>query len=821
MSFQEILLRLCGYDDVTAVDEARLSWLATWAQGGWRFFGCIALILITCVFYARFQRRGLSRAWISLAAMRSLLLSIIFLILAEPVLTVTLVRNPKPLFWLLFDGTDSMAIQDRLPEKERAAIDDVVGRSASIGTADRDSTPSRMDYVRSLVSKDDGELLKRLAEKFRLRTFVFDRGDGARSIDLTNDDGEIDVSAFVEQLTTEGQVTALGSAMTDLRRRHSTGSLAGVLVVSDFDQNSGPSPIAAAARLEKPVHTLGVGPESAIDVGIDVQAPLVMKKAERATVIVGLRQSGLDGQTVRIRLIARPIEPDGVGAARTLAGDGSRDIVIDERDVILDRPTVTVDLPYTPDVTGRFSLVATVDPIEGEVVDQNNRFEREVHIRDDFLRLFFVEFEPTWEWRFIKEVFYRDKLVGMRGFRTFLRSADPKVRHAGGLFVPTLAPRRSEFFANDVIFLGDMPGTALTTRFADMCKEFVGNFGGGLVIISGSRFGPAQLSGTPLADMLPVIVDPRASHREDREFELELTPDAALVDFMRLGESEEENTRAWKNLGKIPWYQPVARLHPLGTALAVHPSDTCVDGETPQPLIAIRRYGKGEVVYVAFNETWRFRRRYGELYYRQFWGQMIHRLGLSHALGSQKRFVVRTDRQRYRADDEIIVTVEAYDSNFEPLDEDKLPGRSLMAHLVAPEDMGEALDDGDAVAIPQLREGVFETRMRVVTGGEHRIRVKDPENGEWVEVNVQVADLSPERRSAVRNTALEREIAVVSGGRNYDLTNVSRLVDEFEPERRKETRVEVFPIWNTWFAFGLVLFLMLGEWFLRKLVNLP
>jgi hypothetical protein len=30
------------------------------------------------------------------------------------------------------------------------------------------------------------------------------------------------------------------------------------------------------------------------------------------------------------------------------------------------------------------------------------------------------------------------------------------------------------------------------------------------VVIGGPRFGPAELSGTPLADMLPVILDPDA-----------------------------------------------------------------------------------------------------------------------------------------------------------------------------------------------------------------------------------------------------------------------------------------------------------------------
>ncbi len=88
---------------------------------------------------------------------------------------------------------------------------------------------------------------------------------------------------------------------------------------------------------------------------------------------------------------------------------------------------------------------------------------------------------------------------------------------------------------------------------------------------------------------------------------------------------------------------------------------------------------QGEVIYIGFNETWRLRRKYGELYYRQFWGQLIHRLGLSHAIGTQKRFVVRTDRDQYQADELVTLTVEAYNENYEPLTSDKIADQRLQA----------------------------------------------------------------------------------------------------------------------------------------------
>ena len=637
----------------------------------------------------------------------------------------------------------------------------------------------------------------------------------------------IDPTETAQQLTTDGQVTALGGAFTALSRGYASGNLAGLVVVSDFDQNSGPAPLALAKKLGVPIYTVGVGPTAAVDVGIELQAPLLLKKAERATLVATLRQSGLEGRTAQVKITARRL------------GDSPMDqppLVIGEKSVELVGQTTALDFPFTPEETGRFVLQADVEPLDGEVIDQNNQAQREVSIRDDFLRLMFVEYEPTWEWRFIKEVFHRDKLVGMRGFRTFLRSADPKVRQTNDLFLPTLTPQRSDFFANDVIFLGDMPSSALSTRFCEMTKEFVSKFGGGLVIISGPRFGPGQLANTPLADMLPVVVEPDSRVRDDREFLPRLTPNAMLTDFMQLGTTETQNREAWANMRRLPWYQPVVRTHNQATVLMEHPTDTCVDGRTPQPLIAIRQYGStgGQVVYIGFNETWRLRRQYGDLYYRQFWGQMIHRLGLSHALGDQKRFVVRTDRQQYQADEKVVVTVEAYDANFEPLSQDKLPTRKLQAELIVPRRDGDSGDKSrdkpdtanpDApsqpISIPELRDGIFQTQIPVFAGGEHRLKVKDPITGEQTEVDFRVTSLSAERRSAIRNVSLQKDLAAETNGKSFDLADVGQLPEEIRLESRSETTNEIIPLWNTWYCFGLMVFLMLGEWLLRKLINLP
>ena len=88
-----------------------------------------------------------------------------------------------------------------------------------------------------------------------------------------------------DQLTTAGQVTALGKAFEDLAQRRATTFPAGVVMVSDFDNNSGPAPVELAKRLGVPIYTIGVGPTAAVDLAVDLQSPPVMKKGERSSVV--------------------------------------------------------------------------------------------------------------------------------------------------------------------------------------------------------------------------------------------------------------------------------------------------------------------------------------------------------------------------------------------------------------------------------------------------------------------------------------------------------------------------------------------------------
>jgi hypothetical protein len=828
---QDILSWLLGLPNaasIDAIDAPRLAapWVADRSGPFWVFLGVAAAAALAVAFYTLAQRKASLPARLGLACLRGVLLALLLVTLAEPVLQLVLTNRSSPVLYVLFDGTESMDLRDELTAEEQSRLAAATAPPSADASSNSAATPrSRLEWVQASLRTGEGNWLSRLEEKgFRVEPFLFDGNSTSQLRKLPRGDGrgdELSPEHVAGQLTNTGQVTALG-AMFDDAAAQANRNLAGVVLVSDFQHNSGAAPLgletrreaAPAFRLAAPIHTVGVGALEAIDLAVDLQTNPKMKRAERTTLFVKVRQTGLEGQDVNVRVIGRRLSGQGQEAGAPGAGD----IVVGEKDVRLEGPVQQIEFPYTPEEAGKFEFIAEALPLPGESVEQNNYSSREMNIIDDYLRLMYVAYEPDWEWRFIKEVFHRDKLVGMEGFRTYLASSDPRVRENNVLFLPTLTPARSEFFANDVIFLGDVPGGMLGERFCEMVKQFVGVFGGGLVVISGPRFGPGELAGTPLEEMLPVLVERGSKFRDNAEFRFTRTAQAEQYPFMTLGDNAAENDRGWSLLDRLPWYQPVRGMHEQAEILAAHPSDTCLDGRTPQPLVAVRKYGNGEVVYLAMNETWRLRRMYGEKYYRQFWSQLIHRLGMSHALGAEKRFVVRTDRRQYRAEETATLTVEAFDENFEPLGGGDAPLASLTATLTLPD--GPGGETTRPINVPLLRPGVYEARIPLYAAGEYAVRVEDPITENASEVRFESTNVSAERRRATRDAALQEELARATGGRSYDIASVAALPDDLTAEPIVETLTRNHPLWSTPLWFIALTGLMLGEWWLRKVVRL-
>ena len=103
---------------------------------------------------------------------------------------------------------------------------------------------------------------------------------------------------------------------------------------------------------------------------------------------VDLRQTGLAGQTTRVRLYAQ----------RLGESTASEPFLVSEKTVELDKPRMTIPLVYRPTTTGQFDLFVEADALDDEVLDEDNISpKRDVSVSDESLNLLFVEYEPSWE----------------------------------------------------------------------------------------------------------------------------------------------------------------------------------------------------------------------------------------------------------------------------------------------------------------------------------------------------------------------------------------------------------------------------------------
>jgi hypothetical protein len=255
----------------------------------------------------------------------------------------------------------------------------------------------------------------------------------------------------------------------------------------------------------------------------------------------------------------------------------------------------------------------------------------------------------------------------------------------------------------------------------------------------------------------------------------------------------------------------VAAVHEQAEVLAEHPEDLTANGQTHQPLIAIRPYGNGQVVYIAFNELWRLRSGVGQAYHQRLWSQLAYRLGMSHPIGKQKRFVLRVEGSDFRAGDTARISVDAFDEDFQPLD------RVLSATLLASTGSGSALE-----TLPLIRKtaGRYEAECELNTAGEYRVEITDPVTNEVLQEVIRVSAGSREYQNAARDAQLQNEIAERTGGHSYAIADADRLLDELRLQPTVQREQRVVALWHTPLWFVLVAGLMLSEWTVRKWVHL-
>ena len=732
--------------------------------------GAIVLFLALFVVGALLIRWGYRRdvAWVvprrktGLAALRIGALAIILFMCTGAVLDV--VRR--------FEGVGTVMV--------------LIDRSQSMNLVDRQAggRTTRHEQLAAVLADPARDPIRALEGRYKVEVYGFGEGAGLATL-----------PAAAGAPAPDERATQLGAALADSARRARGRRLDAVIVATDGGWNRGEDPVEAARSLGAPVIALAVGAPQGKDLGIPfLFSEDVVFKNDRFVLDVRIRQRGFAGATVP--LVIRRTNEAGVEA------------VIKEEQVHLgeDRETVhTVEL--VPDITGVFTFTAELAVQADESNTVNNRAARaNIQVVDKKLRVLAIDDTPRWDFRFLRGIFEADRQRVLPSF--ILRQGDSHGLRA----LPSDATGLKE---TDCIVLGDLTPDFFTGDDLKRLETWIRVDGGGLIVVAGRRAMPVQWAGTLLDQLLPVEPDvlPPASAADDLTRTIKdaeavrpvVTVEGNRWAALRFAADPAENETTWRESEPLRWIYPVKRAKSGATVLLAHPTKRA--GDEPMPILAVQRYGRGQVAWVGSDETWRWRFRPGVAQHRRLWGQLTSSLGMAHLLGNASRVQIETDRGDYAVGDRAQLIARVLDADFNPIASDSVS-------VTVERDLTK-----ETVVLPARRDqpGVFAGEWVPGAIGRHR-----------VVLNAGAADATAERVVTVSEPQLELDdggvredllahIAKASGGAVVPLARANEVADLIKARQRASAQKrDEITLWNAPGVLVLLVLLLGFEWWFRK-----
>jgi hypothetical protein len=257
---------------------------------------------------------------------------------------------------------------------------------------------------------------------------------------------------------------------------------------------------------------------------------------------------------------------------------------------------------------------------------------------------------------------------------------------------------------------------------------------------------------------------------------------------------------------------PSATNRSAAQVLLEHSDPNSRGAAGPRPLLVTGRYGSGHTVYLGFPGTWRWRKagRQAE-FFDKFWIQAVRFLAEGRALEGRRRGWVQTDRDRYELGETLGITARLQDAAYNPL---VLP--KVEAHVQV---AGEATETVPLAPLAN-QPGDYAASLIARRTGLHTLRVPLPageSDGGLIETSFTVELPSAETSQVWLNQPLLADLAQLSGGQYFDVSELNKLADAI-PDRTTtvESRSQPIPLWDVRGMLVALVGLLCTEWLLRK-----
>lgn len=818
---------------------------------------CVALLF-------RYERQLIARKLgNTLLALRLAVLAVLGIILLEPVLAWTLDLEKSGRIVVAVDVSQSMETKDEQATKSEKLLTAQAlgllsgespveawgkawdaGREPDWATATEEPDPQKRlalsDARREMAQGAINEVIK--LERLEIARRILQSGPKPLLKDLSQL-GQVELCLFAGQSTQldpetlEQPLEPPGDAIqwtrTDLMQVMNASpaergglKLAGVVLLTDGRDNAhtGDSEYLKRFAGGAPIHPVLIGsekrPKELAIASLDY--PPTVFQNDKPILKASIRTVGLDpGQEVGVSL--EKIDADG-----NAIGDPIRKTI---------RPTEgshELQFDLAAETEGRQRYRIKADNLQEEVRSDNNSREFALQVVDDRSEVLLIDGEGRWEFRYLHAALSRDERVQL--------SAVVFNQPYMGVLPDTFFPRElsqkglnaqsksTPFEQFDLVIVGDVSPRNMTQEIWTELDRYVREEAGTVILTAGRNDFPLSFNNPVIEGLLPIekarAMEPNdAAQRrrpQERGLKLALTPDGERQTMLQFHTDPDENRKIWADLPGHPW-AIVGEAKPgasVWSALKSQAPDPGLDWERKNAIIVQQYLGTGQVVWIGFDSTWRWRFRVGDSYHHRFWGQFSHWASEFKASAGNEFVRLGLEKPVINEGDDAVLIV-----RWDPRFLERSP--QLKARAVIRPGGPDSQQPGVTVELrPDPERPLVHTGRGVgLRAGEYTVKL-EAEGADFAGTTI-ATDLSVLEKPSLElsdlsaNRPLLEKLAQTTGGTFYPIHRAHEVTEKFQQVKETTTQRQEIALWNHWLIFLVFCGLLMAEWVLRKLNGLP
>ena len=829
----------------------------------------IAVIFVVAWLYLNENKTCPRPTKIFLALLRGIVMLTIIVFLLKPYIIRKKTRILKPTIGFLRDGSLSFSRTDEYSDKEQVAQ---IAKGTGWKPEDIQAGKyTRAEILQRLFNRNNGELIEAMRDKGAIQIIDFaditkqigtipatgentdkpgdsksdskdkkDKSDSetdnklAKS-DEDKDDSKDDTDSKQSEVKTDrlpvlvadGRGTDIHSAIRELLNDPS--QLSAIIISTDGQHNGSGDLIELAAEAKKkkiPIFVIPFGdPKPPKNLKVDnlaVRSPVRPAEPFEIDAVVYANQVDLD--KINVELVQHDVNP----TTEKLENE----TVIETKEVDLKGNLIRVGFQHTPNNPGKYVFSIRAQVIEDETeTDDNVKSTEVVQVIDQKVKVLLIAGAPTWEYRMVKRLLHRDSSISLS---CWLQTMDEDRPQEGNEPIVELPRTIEQLGVYNVILMFDPNPNEFDEEWIKTLRQFVRRKAGGFLYMTGPKYSTEFVTLNRLKvirEILPVrfgedLIDMGELsdiNRPGKMLPVEFNLDHPVMKF---DADPAANKDLWALMPSIYWSFPTLAAKPTARVLLESGMQINADGNSP--LLVSGRFGAGNVLYMGFNGTWRWRRvGIQAQYFDRFWIQIIRFLVETRSLQGKSRGIIDPDRTEYEIGDRVTLTAQVLDERFEPYTaqhiEAKIQGEDGRVRPIKLNLLPGQPGNYRASYVAQ-QTGTFKISINLGTEEDEELIVP---------ISFRVFPPRIESTAFWQNRTLLKKIASESDGQYLTHDKVSNLA-ELLP--RLETKTDInrppIPFWDTklqlwgneiplrYFVFSLLVLLLTVEWAVRKKTKL-